>query len=69
MRQQTIKYNGKIFALECGCKDRGEHSYVERALNYDLKYKYSPGVNRKFPSLCSWCGLYPWIILPKEEKP
>ncbi len=65
---QTIKYDGKIFALECRCGK--EHKYFIARCN---KYGENLTTTAWIPSGqnvpgCSGCSLYPWIILPKQKR-
>lgn len=55
---QTIKYKGKIYALECVCKERGGHSFFDRSNEVIMKF------TKKTEKLrCPVCDYYPWIVL------
>jgi hypothetical protein len=57
---QTIEHEGKIFAVECACKERGGHNFADRmfAVGFD---GLACAVQ---DTQCQECNLYPWIILP-----
>ena len=58
--EQTVKYQGKIFALECGCNERGGHDFnirFSKIWNGYMEYPFKR---------CGKCNYYPWIILPRK---
>ena len=60
MMQQTTRFDGKIFVLECGCPERGGYIFGDRC---EVAGGATASVVNE--SLCR-CDYYPWIILPKD---
>ena len=69
--QQTIKLDGKIYALECTCRERGGHNYWERMCRTETTFptEKTPGKLYYDPNLmpfCPKCYYFPWIIVAKK---
>jgi hypothetical protein len=56
---ETVKYDRKIFALNCGCNSSWIAAFHEAIRCYDKN-------SQPFFGKCERCGYNPWIILPKE---
>lgn len=63
----TVKYEGKIFAVECVCsqkKDFVEREYeVRDVLNTTICFSHKIDGGHT----CGTCKNYPWIILPRKS--
>jgi hypothetical protein len=65
----TIKKNGKIFNLICGCSGFATYHKVGNEVFSDDYFKFAAGqIKTDYRKRCDNCSLYPWIILPRGGK-
>jgi len=65
MREYTVKQDGKIFAIECECVDRGGHRYLERIQALGSLDSIDFVDSNNTSSFCEICQKFTWIVLPK----
>jgi hypothetical protein len=61
---QTIEHEGKIFAVECGCRERGGWCYTDRERVF--KEQVTCYADGELVDACTKCIYNAWIILPKD---
>lgn len=66
---QTVKLDDKIYALECGCAERGGYSYSMRRKDTGYSYPHKKAGCVYFGEdwkPCPKCTYIPWVIIAKE---